>query len=457
MTIKELEVRLGISRANIRFYEKEGLLRPTRRANGYRDYSEEDAAALEKIALLRRLGMPVETIRQVQTGELPLQTALQRQDQALKVLQMESWQARRLCAVMLEEQVTYAALEPEKYRGALPRPAPSAPALLPEEQREPAVTHWVRRGLARLLDLGLCWGLWFAVGFGLLQCTLSHWLLQLLAAMGLCLLLEPALLAVWGTTPGKYLFGLQLESGVPGPDRRLTYGEALWRTLHVLLHELLLGIPVLSWILIFKVCYDSQQGKVQSWNEDYDYYLAERPRQWAFDLMAAVLAVLLVLLPGRLMALPYAAPLTPAQYAANLNRAMASCGQRGRMTAEGLWKNADGAPAQQIFTDEAGHVCRVRMTVSMERQTYQVYEYGTVQQWLEVWGYVIQSAYALAGRDGEDAAHAITQAMQKQSTGFYGMAEVDAAAEGWRIVSTLTPSADGETAVFAAEILCPAA
>ena len=155
MTIKELEVRLGISRANIRFYEKEGLLRPTRRANGYRDYSQEDAAALEKIALLRRLGMPVETIRQVQTGELPLQTALQRQDQALKALQMESWQARRLCTAMLEEQVTYAALEPEKYRGALPQPAAAAPALPPEEPREPAVTHWVRRGLARLLDLGL--------------------------------------------------------------------------------------------------------------------------------------------------------------------------------------------------------------------------------------------------------------------------------------------------------------
>ena len=35
--------------------------------------------------------------------------------------------------------------------------------------------------------------------------------------------------------------------------------------------------------------------------------------------------------------------------------------------------------------------------------------------------------------------------------------QVDAAAEGWRVVSRLAPSADGETAVFAAEILCPAA
>ena len=457
MTIKELEVRLGISRANIRFYEKEGLLRPARRANGYRDYSAEDAAALEKIALLRRLGMPVETIRQVQREELSPQTALRRQDLALKALKMERWQARRLCTAMLEEQVTYAALEPEKYRGALPQPAAAAPALPPEEQREPAVTHWVRRGLARLLDLGLCWGLWFAVCFGMLQCTVSHWLLQLLAVMGLCLLLEPVLLALWGTTPGRYLLGLQLESGIPGPDRRLTYGEALWRTAHVLLYGLLLGIPILGWILIFKVCYDSRQGKVQRWNEDWDYYLAERPRQWIFDLMAAGLAVLLVLLPGRLLALPYAAPLTPAQYAANLNRAMAASGQRGRMTAEGAWKNAADAPAQQIVTDAAGHVCRVRMTVSMERQTYQIYEYGTVQQWLEVWGYVIQSADALAGRGGEDAAYAITKAIQKQSAGFYGVTEVDAAAEGWRVVSALTPSADGETAVFAAEILCPAA
>lgn len=457
MTIKELEVRLGISRANIRFYEKEGLLRPARRANGYRDYSAEDAAALEKIALLRRLGMPVETIRQVQREELSPQTALRRQDLALKALKMERWQARRLCTAMLEEQVTYAALEPEKYRGALPQPAAAAPALPPEEQREPAVTHWVRRGLARLLDLGLCWGLWFAVCFGMLQCTVSHWLLQLLAVMGLCLLLEPVLLALWGTTPGRYLLGLQLESGIPGPDRRLTYGEALWRTAHVLLYGLLLGIPILGWILIFKVCYDSRQGKVQRWNKECDYFLAERPRQWAFDLMAAGLAVLLVLLPGRLMALPYAAPLTPAQYAANLNRAMAASGQRGRMTAEGAWKNAADAPAQQIVTNAAGHVCRVRMTVSMERQTYQIYEYGTVQQWLEVWGYVIQSADALAGRGGEDAAYAITKAIQKQSAGFYGVTEVDAAAEGWRVVSALTPSADGQTAVFAAEILCPAA
>ena len=41
MNIAEAERRTGLSRANIRFYEKEGLLTPTRGENGYRDYTED--------------------------------------------------------------------------------------------------------------------------------------------------------------------------------------------------------------------------------------------------------------------------------------------------------------------------------------------------------------------------------------------------------------------------------
>ena len=76
MTIKELEERTGMTRANIRFYESEGLLSPARRENGYRDYSEEDVKTLEKIKLLRELHLDIDTIRLVQKGELPLERAL---------------------------------------------------------------------------------------------------------------------------------------------------------------------------------------------------------------------------------------------------------------------------------------------------------------------------------------------------------------------------------------------
>ena len=46
MTIKEVEQCFGVPRATVRFYEKEGLLSPTRSENGYREYSEEDVVLL---------------------------------------------------------------------------------------------------------------------------------------------------------------------------------------------------------------------------------------------------------------------------------------------------------------------------------------------------------------------------------------------------------------------------
>ena len=54
MTIKELEQRTGLPRTAIRFYEQQGLIRPERRENNYRNYTQEDLSTLEKIKLLLR-------------------------------------------------------------------------------------------------------------------------------------------------------------------------------------------------------------------------------------------------------------------------------------------------------------------------------------------------------------------------------------------------------------------
>lgn len=76
MTIKELEQRTGMPRANIRYYEEEGLLSPRRLDNGYRDYAEEDVRTLEKIKLLRSLQLDIGTIRLLQQGKLTLKQAM---------------------------------------------------------------------------------------------------------------------------------------------------------------------------------------------------------------------------------------------------------------------------------------------------------------------------------------------------------------------------------------------
>ena len=49
MTIREIEALSGMTRANIRFYESEGLLTPNRMENGYRDYTRSDFDTLHKM------------------------------------------------------------------------------------------------------------------------------------------------------------------------------------------------------------------------------------------------------------------------------------------------------------------------------------------------------------------------------------------------------------------------
>ena len=62
MTIKEVEKKLNITRANIRYYEKEGLLEPKRNENEYRNFSNHDIKRLEQILLFRKCNVSIEDI-----------------------------------------------------------------------------------------------------------------------------------------------------------------------------------------------------------------------------------------------------------------------------------------------------------------------------------------------------------------------------------------------------------
>ena len=65
MKINEVEALVGITKKNIRFYEEQGLLSPKRNSeNSYREYGEGEVQTLRRIKLLRKLGVPIEEIRQ---------------------------------------------------------------------------------------------------------------------------------------------------------------------------------------------------------------------------------------------------------------------------------------------------------------------------------------------------------------------------------------------------------
>ena len=117
MTIKEVEEQTGLSRSNVRFYEKEKLITPARNeSNGYRDYSDGDVENIKKIAYLRTLGISIEDIRNVIEEKAALREVIQKQNDMLNGQIADLNRAKILCEKMLDaENMEYGDLKVEQY------------------------------------------------------------------------------------------------------------------------------------------------------------------------------------------------------------------------------------------------------------------------------------------------------------------------------------------------------
>lgn len=79
MTIKEVEEKTGLTRSNVRFYEKEKLIQPNRDdRNGYRNYTERDVENIKKVAYLRTPGISLESIRLLINHEVELRFVIEK-------------------------------------------------------------------------------------------------------------------------------------------------------------------------------------------------------------------------------------------------------------------------------------------------------------------------------------------------------------------------------------------
>lgn len=106
MTINELERLTGITKQNIRFYEKKELLHPARNSeNNYREYTEEDLAALKMIKLLRKLDFSLEDIRKTVSKEASLHTLLSQHLTELETKQTQLNACINICKELLNEEI----------------------------------------------------------------------------------------------------------------------------------------------------------------------------------------------------------------------------------------------------------------------------------------------------------------------------------------------------------------
>ena len=294
MVIKEVEALTGMTRANVRFYEKEGLIAPARSDNGYRDYSEAEVEELRKIKLLRVLGLSLEDIRAAQSGQKELTDLMKKQMDTLEEERRKLETAAQVCDRLEKKGKGYDELDPAPYLAKMEGEQVPDTDAVSFQRRE----YW--RLFARCFDLGLyyfigiavlVWGFHIQIGVqgngraAVLLC------LESVIAVVLMLAVEPLMLSSWGTTPGKWLLGM----GITGLDgEKLSYGEAARRTWQVVLHGMGLNIPFLNLYCLWRSDNKLMAGEELVWERDSVQHHRAKEGQTAkyfFRLAVAALAI----------------------------------------------------------------------------------------------------------------------------------------------------------------------
>ena len=259
MNIKNAEERTGLSRANIRFYEQEGLICPARSENGYRNYSESDIQELNKCRLLRALGVPVSQIRSAREGTVSLSSILEQRQKDMAREQEDLEAADRICSRMRRDGAEFSTLDAPRYLEEMAHPVPP--------EKDQAAEPWVpfRRFFARGLDFqlySLIVDLLLFFHVSLLYPGPVWKLVRPVLVLLLTLALEPVLLHLFGATFGKWVLGLSVTDLDGG---RLSRETARDRTRGVLISGEGLLIPVWSLVRNWKSYRAYEQGEALSW------------------------------------------------------------------------------------------------------------------------------------------------------------------------------------------------
>lgn len=261
MTIKDVENLTGIPRASIRFYEKESLLCPHREDNGYRIYEESDIQQLQRLKLLRTLGLTLDEIRKAMNGTTSLCALLE--DRRNCIIEESDFlhNADRVCCQMCKEEVEFSTLDAPRYLQELQEvPLPKTDILSKVQ------APWTRY-FARFTDGWICTllvDILLSPFFNILDTRSPMQLIKFLMGLMLSMLLEPLLLHFFGTTPGKWIFGLSVTSMEGG---RLSLRHAFQRTFQVINSGCGFRLPFWSLYRYYKSYKTCKAGEALPWEE----------------------------------------------------------------------------------------------------------------------------------------------------------------------------------------------
>ena len=84
MTTHEVEEMLSITKKTLIYYENEGLVKPARDGNNYRNYSQEDVSKIKFILLLREMDVTIEEIKQIINDKKSIRDVLENKKDMIK-------------------------------------------------------------------------------------------------------------------------------------------------------------------------------------------------------------------------------------------------------------------------------------------------------------------------------------------------------------------------------------
>lgn len=349
MLIRELEAKTGLERATIRFYEREGFVQPLRHENGYREYSAADCDNLLKIKLLRKIGISLERIRDLQQGREDFSAALDDQIEALEAQMQSAARAKDVCQKMQSAGVRYETLNAKYYLDLLEKPVQNNAKVysppVPEFHASMYIPkHPVRRLLARLIDMGLLSVLLRFLVFVTLRVRFFVQPIGLLLDVGSMFLSVPVnafLLARFGTTPGKWVMGLSVFYC---DGDRMVYHDAKDREWDVLRHGLGFCIPGWTYWRLYRSYKDYMESSGNEWDLDSEIIYEDWTNRRIVTMMLLMaLSLGLSVFTGIDTVKPRyrGAELTISQFAANYNYTAASLNNGGfdyeRLDSTGNW------------------------------------------------------------------------------------------------------------------------
>ncbi len=392
MTIREMETITGLTRANIRFYEAQGLIAPERKENNYREYSEADGEVLLRIKLLRALGMTIEQIKAIQNGSENLIAALDRQIESLARQQEQLAHSQRVCREMREDNVSYSTLDARRYLTSLEHP-PKTETVIVRDVEPRIVAPWQRywaRALDGFIYTCILMTVYAWLSGGKLPQWSSGW--DIIFGIGMTMVLEPVQLRFFGTTLGKWIFGIR----VTDPDgRNLTISDGIYRTWDVIFRGQGLRIPFVILWREWKSYVSYRDGETLSWEYDSELTVKDkRPVRYvaALGMTAAVFALSVVLMLQTQMPENRGA-LTMAEFCENyrnLARQQDQDSERYILNDDGTWSEQETPGVAYIDMDANAGPLKMDFwltddddTASVEEQRHQPVEAVIISETIE--------------------------------------------------------------------------